>query len=106
VQEFASDGSPRLTQFVLVTGRNHIHLLYDEKNEHMEKFFPIDSKNPSTRVRSVYPSSELTKLEQPSIDLQPHTLKVQDEYGVMRDVTHYFFLDNKNEVQLIYPNYR
>jgi hypothetical protein len=53
----------------------------------------------------IFPANEISKLALPSIDLQSKQIRVQNDLGKVAPMTHYFFVDNKNDVQLLSPDY-
>ena len=87
-------GKPNVTKFILITNKHHLHLTHDH------------STGETTDVEK-YPSREISKVELPCIYLMNHEMQVPlAESNDMIPVMHYFFLDNKNEVQLVYPDYK
>lgn len=100
VIELTEDQRPLKTHFVLITSKSHIHLRYDHNQEQMISF-EAGGVPESKMVHIFQVGSEISKLTLPSIDLQQHTINVQDSDGKMVKTVHFFFMDNTNQIQLV-----
>ena len=94
VIEVDEDGKPKVTKFILITNKHHLHLTYNHSTEEASDM-------------EMYPSREISKFELPQIYLMNHEMQVPlEDGGDLIPIMHYFFLDNRNEVQLVYPDYK
>jgi hypothetical protein len=85
-------------------------MMYDHQKDKMVKFNPgtydVDVQKPKEPEVHKFPSSEITKQMLPCIEMQQIDLKIIDENtNELRLVTHYFFMSNKLEVELVRPDY-
>ena len=82
--------------------------MYDHRKDKMITFNPgtydVDVQKPNEVY--TFPSSEINKQMLPCIEMQAIDLKILNENtNEMCLVTHYFFMSNKLEVELVRPDY-
>ena len=75
-------------RFVITCHNKHMHIVFNRfKSRVLSK--------------QTYPSNEITKAKLPQIHVQNHNMNFQGEC-----LHQYFFMDYKNEIQLMYPDYK